>query len=72
MNFLTSLFRNFLSSDDDQARRAEESYLAESSDLWELEYRQRELDRHSHYWSHDSLHPTLISPMYAFFAKGKH
>jgi hypothetical protein len=45
MNFLTTLFLNFLSSDEDQARLAEEAFLAESSDLWDLEYRQRELDR---------------------------
>lgn len=45
MNFFVSIFRNLMSSDEEQARRAEEAFLAESSDLLELEYRQRELDR---------------------------
>jgi hypothetical protein len=45
MNYLVSIFRNLLSSEEDQARSAEEAFLADASDLLELEYRQRELDR---------------------------
>lgn len=45
MNYLVTLFRELLSSSEDQARRVEEAYLADSTDLWDLEYRQRELDR---------------------------
>jgi len=39
------LFSRLLESADNRQRRADESYLAEASDLYDLEYRSREIDR---------------------------